>query len=785
MAKIPIKQRPQLEDKQKPKPNREAILRAQELVDTQLMVKDSGDVPRPALQPQPPDTASANNGMPSTWGGETGEYRELKSLEERHEQRMEWFYSEASRQAPNRRLMARCEGMYDGEQWRKEDADTLEARGQKPIVYNEIAPTIDFLIGTERRSRIDFFVIAQEDDDGAADDAINKTKLLKYLADIRRTPFEISEAAEDQFKAGLGILEVGLSNDKGAPVFVGSESWRNFLHDSRARKDQSDARYNFRVKEIDLDIACALFPEHEEELKAVATKGDGIESFRGFHGITGSLAGLDAFSASTKTNDDEFEGVSKPVDWFNSRERVTIIECWSREPVRKPIRQAGLGDPIEFKIRVSLMIETKTLLESWSPFKHDRFPFVLMWAYRNRRTGMPYGPILRLTGPQEGFNQRMARSLFEASFNQMEMEEGAISETMDIEELHAEANDPNGMLVFANGALSGNKVRQRQNPGGAREQVMLAQIEQQSLRQLSNVNEENRGLQSSATSRVAMDAKAERGSVGTAQLFDEQLLARQQVGELELSLCEQFIVQPMTIRVAGESGPGQQERVKLNQPMPDGTYANDITTRKAHFVIGEQAWKQSYAESAFASLMEVLTQLAASTPQIVVALLDVVFDMHPNLPRKKQVLERIRAVNGQTDPDGKMTPEQQAQAQQKAAIAQAQFELQMAQLKADVQGAQAKGEKLSVDAMVARVTALYEAAQAAQVLALAPHLTPIADQILSSAGYIDQQGSPATLPIPAPQAAPPMGQIPPPLQADGAMQGIQTMRPQDGVMQGA
>jgi hypothetical protein len=41
-----------------------------------------------------------------------------------------------------------------------------------------------------------------------------------------------------------------------------------------------------------------------------------------------------------------------------------------------------------------------------------------------------------------------------------------------------------------------------------------------------------------------MDAKAERGSVQTAALFDELLLARQQEGELALSLCEQFVARP-------------------------------------------------------------------------------------------------------------------------------------------------------------------------------------------------------------------------------------------------
>jgi hypothetical protein len=758
----PLKPAPKTPDKLAPKPNKQAIEEARLIRESQVPVVEGTDAPAtPGSQAyRSGDTGTVtDNGMPSTFGSEVdGGYRELKTSAERHEQRMEWFYSEASRQAANRRLMARDEAIYDNQQWDREDAQVLEERGQKPIVYNEVAPTIDWLIGTERRSRVDFYVVSEDDGDGPAEEAIAKTKLLKWLEDTNKGGFERSEAAEDAFKAGLGILELGLRHNKqsGPPVFIGHVPWREFLHDSRAKKDQSDARHNFRIKEVDLDVAIAMFPQHEALLKRSATAGDSVGQFRGMHNMRGVLGGLDAFSPDAESMGyGEYDGtVSTPVDLFNARERVCIIECWSREPVRQPSNAAGLGDPVTFKVRVSLMVEEATLLEVWSPFKHDRFPFILHWAYRSKATGMPYSPIRRLVGPQQGLNRRMARSLFEASFNQMELEEAAISEKMNLEELHAEANDPNGVLIFANGALSGQKVRQRQNPGAAREQILLAEADRAQLRAMSGVNEENRGLHSAATSRVAMDAKAERGSVQTAALFDELLLARQQEGELALSLCEQFVRAPMTIGVAGDTA-AQYERVKINEPshyeLDEATgevrpvYLNDITARRAHFIVGEQAWKQSYAEAAFASLMEVLTQLATAAPQVVVALLDVVFDMHPNLPKKKAVLARIRSVNGQTDPDGKMSPEQAQAQQQKAAMAQAQFELQMAQLRADVQVAQAKGEALSTEAMLKRVTALYEAAQTAQVLALAPGVAPIADQVLASSGFTDLSGSPNTI----------------------------------------
>jgi hypothetical protein len=719
----------------------------------------------------------------------------VMTAQERHDQRKAWFVAEAAKQGPNRARMAKCEAAYDSEQWSREDAQEVKDRGQNPVVYNEIKPAIDWMIGTERRSRVDFYVVAEDDGQEAEDDATNKTKLLKYLDDTNRAGFERSYAAEDMFKAGLGWLEVGLRGDRsGVPLFIGAESWRNILWDSNdRRRDLSNARYLFRIKIVDFDVACAIFPDKREQLERCIQEGDELSVFSSWMSGSGLISGLDAFGA----NSDELDFITpKPVGLFNPRKRVMLLECWSREPQRRPASEDGLGDPVQFKMRVSIMTEHDTLIEAWSPFKHDQFPFVPMWAYINRRTGLPYSPILPMLGPQESLNHRMSKSLMEASSNQLKIEEDAISEAMDIDEIRAELNSPDGIAVFKNGALSGGRVQERPNGGAATAQLQLAERDTVSMRSMSGVTGENRGEQTNATSGRAVLAKQEQGSLLTAELFDNLLLARQMEGELTLSMAEQFVRAPMTIRVAGDGR--KVERTRINEPQADGTYLNDITKRRAHFTVGEQAWKQSYAESAFSSLMDVLTQLAAAAPQVVVNLLDVVFEMHPNLPRKKALLDRIRAVNGQQDPDGKMTPEQEQAAQENAAKAKAQYDATMAKMQADIQEAIARGEKLVSDAMKSRLEALYISAQAAQTLTQMPAATPVADELLRAAGFKDAgaqqgnvidpnavpQGQAAEAPI-DPSMGPQLpadGMAPNPLMGQGEAAGIETMA-NDGVIQ--
>jgi len=699
--------------------------------------------------------------------------KEKETLQERHERYKSWFLNEATRQAANRALMAKCEAFYDGNQWKHEDAESVRNRGQNPTVFNEVKPTIDWLIGTERRTRVDFVVIADQDDVGADDDARLKTKLLKYLDDTNRASFERSYAFEDAVKAGLGWIEVGLRGDKsGVPVYIGAESWRNILYDSQANKrDLTDARYLFRIKVVDLDVAKTLFPDKEKELDSCVQTGDDSEIFRNWLGGTGLISSLDDFGR----NDSIDYMTAKPVDLFNARERVMLLEAWIREPKRNEVpNEFGIADPVTFQIKCCVMTEKDILIESWSPFKHDRFPFIPVWAYRNRRTGLPYGPILQLIGPQEALNHRMSRSLYEASVNQVWLEEDAFNpEVMDIDEIRRELDSPDGTAIFARGALAGNKVKDRPSMQEAQFQLSLAQQDIQSIRMMAGVNGENRGLDTNSISGKAVLAKQEQGSLLTMEMFDNCVFARQMEGEMTLSLAEQFLTQPMTIRTASDSG--RYDYAMINQPTQDGEYLNDITLRTAHFVVGEQAWKQSFAESAFESLMQVMTQLASAAPQVVVAMLDVVFEIHPNLPKKSAILQRIRQVNGQTADDGKMTPEQQAAKQQQAQVAQAQFQAQMAQLQADIRSSQAKGEKLEADAMAKRLEGLYLSAQAAQVLALAPQITPIADELLKSVGFKDQGGQPmidsgAVVPQQQPQQSP----VPPMQQLDGAMAGSQT-----------
>ena len=108
--------------------------------------------------------------------------------------------------------------------------------------------------------RRDFKVLARNDrSKETTADAQVKTKLLKYLDDVNRTPFECSQAVDDRWRGGLRVIKVGVHADPDdEAICVRSESWHNCLYDSlRLKRGSSDWRYFFRFKDQLKHLAAA------------------------------------------------------------------------------------------------------------------------------------------------------------------------------------------------------------------------------------------------------------------------------------------------------------------------------------------------------------------------------------------------------------------------------------------------------------------------------------------------------------------------------------------------
>jgi hypothetical protein len=664
-----------------------------------------------------------------------------------------WHDHEWRVQSSNRYQMALDCDYYDGLQWSEEDAQILMARDQAPLVFNEIKPTIDWMLGTERRARIDHKIFPRKKDKEAIEDAENKSMLLKYLSDANKTPFHRSMAFDDCVKAGVGWIETGVRGDPTDELnYTRREDWRNCIHDSTSvEMDYSDARYFFRKRWLDDDIAIAYFPERKAIIESAIVSSDSItaEDDDEFYYM----------GARVTAPNEDFQSNSKYMPYSGSglyqsnRPRVNLKECWYKVPVLKRRFNRGdyegkifnkddeahvnalqggasLYDKLEMQVRCAIFCSAGLLYDGVSPYKHGRIPFVPVWCYRRKRDNQPYGAIRTLRDPQDDLNKRHSKAQWILSSNGIVMDLGAVD---DVDELREEASRPDYVIVKnPNKQLTLNR-----DNALAQQHIEMMSADIAHIRNAGGVNNENLGRTSNASSGIALQERKESGSVVTTAPFDNLRFAVQSVGEMELSNIEQFYTEEKTIRVIGERSVKFKE---LNKPDENGNILNDITAFQADYVVSEQDYRSSLHQAMFESLFDMVGRLAQFNPQVALNLLDLVVEI-ANLPNKDELVARIRKINGQDDPDKEETPEEKIVRQAKEKSAQEKSDLTdklaLKTLESQLAKIVAEKGKLDAQALGERITAIYSALQAAGTIAQVPAAASIADEILKGGGYTD------------------------------------------------
>lgn len=671
-----------------------------------------------------------------------------------HRRLMAMYEDELERQSENRIDMAIDADFYDSIQWRADDAQTLKDRGQVPLVYNVLAASVNWVLGTEKRGRTDYRVLPRRKD--AAKPAQRKTELLKYLSDVNMSPFNRSDAFEDAVKVGVGWLEACVQDeDGGEPVCDRYVSWREMLYDSAGNdKGLKDCRYVIRSKWLDLDVAEAYFPDRTGTLRQSAAGNNNY--------------GLDRLGdepMDSRENDNlGYASIRSAVDGIR-RERVRVIEIWFKKPVTgmrmvggefagevfDPENPApghqhsidqGKGVPEQktmMRMHVALMCDAGLLYLDQSPYRHNDFPFTPIWCYRRDRDNLPYGIIRPVRDVQEDINKRASKALYILSTNKMLLEKGAVD---DLEEFAEEAARPDAILEYNKGYKIEMNVDRELAP--AHLQIMSQSITM--IQTLTGVTDESMGRTTNATSGIAIGRRQEQGAMTTAGIFDNLRFAVQIHGQKTLSLVEQFFTEEKSFRITNSRG--VPDYITVNDDLPE----NDIVRSKADFVISDQDWRVSVRQAQTEELFELLKQIAPVAPQVPLVMLDLIVE-GMDMPQRDELVARIRQMTGQRDPDQmEMTPEEKEEQAAKDQAAQQQQELQLRAMLADIAVKEAKAGRdqtaIQKDQALIRqimgalagqnITTQQNALQTALMAIGTPGAVRVADAMLHEAGFISR-----------------------------------------------
>jgi hypothetical protein len=326
------------------------------------------------------------------------------------------------------------------------------------------------------------------------------------------------------------------------------------------------------------------------------------------------------------------------------------------------MRGDSLVDKVMMRVHVAVFTEGALLSMGASIFRHNRYSLTPIWCYRRGRDRLPYGAIRRGRDIQQDLNKRASKALFMLNTNQVVMDEGAVD---DLDELRDEVARPDGTIV----KKANKELTIRRDTDAATGQIQMMTLAAQSIQKTAGVNNENLGRQTNAVSGAAIEARQNQGAVGTSEIFDNLRFAVQIQGEKQLSLIEQFYTEEKVIRLTGHKG--KLEWLRINKPelQPDGSYRylNDISASAADFVVSEADYAGTMRQVMFDSLNQIAGRLP---PEVSIRLLRIAFEFS-DLPNKDEIVEEMRAITGEKDPNKELTPEE-AQAQEEQMLMQAE-----------------------------------------------------------------------------------------------------------------
>jgi len=658
-------------------------------------------------------------------------------------------------QSLNRMEMAIDEDFYDSIQLDINDIAILQERKQPILTFNVIKDTINWLLGTEKKLRVDFSIVSKHK--GDEKEAKIKSEIFKFDSDINHAEYVVSNAFASSVKAGVGWVEAGAQNNNDSPIFIRNEKWRNvwFDHLSTGLMRRM-SRFVIREKWVDLDVAQVLFEDRKEDLKVMSQHVNSIYPFN-----------PDDMVLSDPASEFDVEGQMDSM--FSPRgevlrERVKIVECQYRMPAKvqllrmvdKSIPWGSLEGSIYRKgnqdqdylvkngyfetFEVMRMIVRHAywcgriyLKDVLSPYNHWEFSLIPIWCYVRERDNMPYGVIRDLRDPQIDLNKRKSKALFLMSANQIHAEKGAFDDKMDA---IIEANRADGFLEYN----VGKKFEIVRNADLGAAHLSMAHDDERFIRSIAGHVDPQVAESKKDISGKALTSLKEGTQLTSGVLFDNYYFGLQLIGEIRLTLIEQFRDAEEEIMVG--QGTNKERYEAINQPQEDGSILNPITKAKSRFVIAKRDYRESVRASMLETLTEITMYLTKTAPQVAIAMLDLVVEFMDDLgPMKSDLVDRIRKINKQHPPKSEMTEEElkkaievdEAEMKKKQAMEQIQFMMEQAKLKS----MQAKGNsddskaiKAKIDGVVRELEGYMAALEVAETIQLNPSVAEAADMVI-------------------------------------------------------
>ncbi len=654
---------------------------------------------------------------------------------------------------------ARCEDMYlgGGRQITPEQRAALIAARRPGYEFNQIMPSVNSAIGYQIHNRMD---IAFKPRGGDSDlfKATILSKVAMQVADLCALHWHETQVFSDGLIQQRGYFDVRMSFDENikGEIVVGTLDPLDVIPDPDAKSYDPD-------KWGDVIITRWLTLDEIEQIygktarKRAESSNDAGEDFgdledgadrnkfatRKDWGYTDACAikedGLDRYRVIDRQR---FVYELTPCLVWPGTGDVQVEATMAADSVADALANGAVkAKRMRRRVKWTVTTFTATLHDHYSPYEH--FTVVPYFAYFRR--GKTVGMIDNAIGPQEVLNKAVSQvvHIVNSSANSgWVVEENSVT-NMTMKELETRGAQNGLVIEYKKGSKPPQKIQANQVPTGVTHLIDRAD---KALKDVT-VPEAMRGVQGPETSGIAIQSKQFASQQQLAVPLDNLAYTRQLLAKRILKLIQRYYDTHRIFRITEtdpNTGKPKEELVEINKFDPaTGGYINDVTIGTYDVVITEQPMQVTFQNSQF--------QQALEMRKAGVRINDATMVRYSNLSDKQEILASLPGDQPPADPT----------------------------VDARVQLLNAQTRKTDAQATDVKVKTQYSGVQTAQVVAQIPATAALADGLLKSAGYVDQDAGPIVPSVPdglptldMPRNTDPMNPASP---AVGASDGIETL----------
>lgn len=500
-----------------------------------------------------------------------------------------------------------------GNQWLDEDEKVLREEERPSVTFNYSEKMIDAVVGAEVSNRQEATFRPRGMEDAGVAELWNNA--AKWVRDECAAEDEESDAFRDMLICGMGWTHTRLSydEDQDGKLLVERLDPLEMWYDPAASKPGiSDRRYAGRDMWIDEREAArqwpdAIFPETTDENlnRGIITHG------QRYNGDT--------------------DDTQNDADRHRGQVQITIYECVEREPVTlllvgdkleeismkdfAPLRDildsAGAKYVKHFKrVYYRGFFAGDTLLDVEKSPSQDGFTFQAITGKRDRNKNTWYGLTRVMKDPQRWANKWLSQILHIINSNAKGGLMAEVKAFVDPVKAQETWSKPDSITLFNEGALSGDKVREKQVGAFPAGLDKLMQFALGSLPMVTGINLEALGLANREQAGVLEQQRKQAAYGLLAPLFDSLRRYRKSQGRVLLHMIHEFISDGRLIRIGG---PESQQYLPLTKT--DDAIRYDV-------IVDQSPNAPDVKERTWSALMELVPSLLKAGIPIPPDLLD-------------------------------------------------------------------------------------------------------------------------------------------------------------------